>query len=419
MGSSETEKLGVQNDCRRFNQKYEMFCRSIWDEEFAKTLPVPNYAVALTQRALQQIRSRNPGHALRETSLCWASWTLASLENVGPGWREGNRGLFSWAPLGASTSHHSQVPLWQYAKVEPERLDDPVVNTASITKMARVFGASDVGITRLDRRWIYSDWWSRYTRQGGEIKFSDEMDDPGKYSEPTELLNGTRIIPSKMEYVIVLGFERGYEGMATSPDGVAGCETGLGYSKMAFTTPILAEYIRNLGFNAIPTGNDTALSVPLAVDAGLGQLGRNGLLVSPKYGSRLALSKIITDMPLALDHPTGFGVTDFCRTCKKCAENCPSGAISSDEPTWEGDTISNNPGSLKWYLDAERCMKFWTDLGEDCSNCIRVCPFNKPPGLIHDFVRAIIKRTSILNGFFTRLDDAMGYGKKKDSKDYF
>jgi len=245
------------------------------------------------------------------------------------------------------------------------------------------------------------------------------MDDPDKYSEPTELLNRTRIIPSKMEYVIVLGFERGYEGMATSPDGVAGCETGLGYSKMVFTTPILAEYIRNLGFNAIPTGNDTALSVPLAVDAGLGQLGRNGLLVSPEYGSRLALSKIITDMPLALDHQTEFEVTEFCRTCKKCAENCPSGAISSGEPTWEGGTISNNPGSLKWYLDAERCMKFWTDIGEDCSNCIRVCPFNKPSSLIHDFVRAIIKRTSILNGLFIRLDDAMGYGKKKDSKDFF
>jgi len=152
MASSETEKLGVQNDYRRFNQKYEMFCRSIWDEGFAKTLPVPNYAVALTRRALQQIRSRNPGHSLRETSLCWASWTLASLENVGPGWREGNRGLFSWTALGASTAHHSQVPLWQYAKVEPERLDDPVVNAMSIKKMARVFGASDVGITRLDRR---------------------------------------------------------------------------------------------------------------------------------------------------------------------------------------------------------------------------------------------------------------------------
>ena len=61
----------------------------------------------------------------------------------------------------------------------------------------------------------------------------------------------------------------------------ASTATGLVYSKMPFVTSTLAQMIRNLGYNALPCGNDTALSIPLAIDAGLGQLGKNGLLITP------------------------------------------------------------------------------------------------------------------------------------------
>ena len=66
----------------------------------------------------------------------------------------------------------------------------------------------------------------------------------------------------------------------------------------------------------------------MAIDAGFGQLGRNGLLVHPEYGSRLALAKVITDMPLEPDAPSDFGLTEFCEVCDICAKNCPSRAIS-------------------------------------------------------------------------------------------
>ena len=56
-------------------------------------------------------------------------------------------------------------------------------------------------------------------------------------------------------------------------------------SRMAFGTACLAEFIRNLGYSAIPIGNDTALSIPLAIDVGLGEPRGNGLLVTPEHGS--------------------------------------------------------------------------------------------------------------------------------------
>lgn len=419
MTSETSSRYKVRNDYVRFNQRMEMFCRSIWDKSFSETLSVPNYAMALINRAVEQIKTGHEGHGLREMALSWASWTVASMENAGPGWRGGNRGLFSWTPLGASTTGHTLEPLWRFADVEPEEVKSPEAAARFIKKIARIFGATEVGVAELDRRWVYSHWWSRYSQESGEIRFSDMMEEPEKYREPTELPDGTRVIPAGMANVIVLGFERGYEGIGTSPDSVAGCETGLGYSKMAFTTPLLAEFIRNIGYNAIPMGNDTALSIPMAIDAGLGQLGRNGLLVNQRYGSRLALSKILTDMPLTHDRLAEFGLTEFCDVCMKCARRCPSQAISYGEHTFEGPTVSNNPGSLKWYLDAEKCMRFWTELGEDCSNCLRVCPFNKPPGILHDVVRAIINSTSLFNRLFVRLDDALGYGEKGTSNAFF
>ncbi|OQX52080.1 MAG: hypothetical protein B5M54_09825 [Candidatus Aminicenantes bacterium 4484_214] len=132
--------------------------------------------------------------------------------------------------------------------------------------------------------------------------------------------------------------------------------------------------MRYLGYRALPAGNEIGLSIPIAIDAGLGELGRMGLLVTPKYGPRVRLAKVITDMPLVPDTPIRFGVTEFCEACHLCARHCPSKAISDGLRTWEGKSSSNNPGIFKWYIEPEKCYDF---NGFSCSNCKRVCPFNK------------------------------------------
>jgi epoxyqueuosine reductase QueG len=72
--------------------------------------------------------------------------------------------------------------------------------------------------------------------------------------------------------------------------------------------------------------NDTALAIPYAIKAGLGEYGRHGLVITPEFGPRVRFGKIFTDMPLAHDVPLRFGVTEFCEACNLCAKACPAAA---------------------------------------------------------------------------------------------
>ena len=223
-----------------------------------------------------------------------------------------------------------------------------------IKKVAHVYGASLVGITRVDKRWIYT-----HDREGRLI-----------------------VVPDHFKYAVVMGIEMDPLGIGTSPALPAAVATGTAYSKMAFVIACMGEFIRNLGYDAIQMGNDTALSIPLAIDAGLGELGRNGLLITPEFGSRIRICKVFTDLPLECDEKREFGFEQFCRECKKCAEECEVEAISfEDKPTFNAVCKSNNPGVLKWPVNAEKCYEFWVENGADCSTCISVCPYTVRSGV--------------------------------------
>ena len=188
---------------------------------------------------------------------------------------------------------------------------------------------------------------------------------------------------------------------------------------MAFIAGLLAHHIRGLGFKAIACGNDTACSIPIAIDAGLGELARNGLMITPEFGPRVRLAKVITDMPLVADKPIEFGVWDFCLMCEKCADKCPSKSIPYGRPTDKPNNKSNRHGLMRWPVNAETCLAFWTKNGTDCSNCIRSCPFNKPTGWLHDTVRWGIRNTPWLNTLFLWGDDLFGYGRKANSDKFW
>ena len=103
-----------------------------------------------------------------------------------------------------------------------------------------------------------------------------------------------------------MAVEMDYENLRRSPANCAA--TDLVYSDMAIVSSSLAEFIRELGYKAMPLGNEMALSIPMAVDAGLGELGRNGLLITEKFGPRVRICKVITSLPLVPDKPVDLGV---------------------------------------------------------------------------------------------------------------
>ncbi len=235
--------------------------------------------------------------------------------------------------------------------------------TSLIKNNASYFGADLVGITSLNEKWIYAK---------DLIKPFVFKDSDKSYETEKEF-----VISNKINRVIVLGFAMNANLKERSPKVKASAASSLGYSRAAITVIALSEYIRNLGYQAIPCVNDTALSIPLAVDAGLGQVGRNGILITPEFGPSVRLAKVLTDMPLNSDHPIDFGVVEFCQNCLLCAKECPSQSISYEDRTFEPTCSNNNGGVKKWYINGESCLKYWQENGTSCSNCIKVCPFTK------------------------------------------
>jgi len=314
-----------QSKLQRFDRKNIIFERVMWDSSWK------GYMRMYDEKVRDIIAEGKSGYSRVDFALSYASWI------VHDAFKEG----FSWKKITPYKTPIATVGIdWTKTKIKVD--NQPEIST-SIKRAAKLFGASLVGICKLNRKWLYAN-----------------ID-----------------IPKKFENAIVMAIEMDADGIVTSPTVPAAAATGTGYSKMAFVLACLGEFIRNLGYEAIQCGNDTALSIPLAIDAGLGELGRNGLLITPQYGPRVRLCKIFTDLPLESDKPIEFGVKASCKKCKLCAEHCEVGAISmEDEPSFEVTCRSNNPGALKWYVDAELCYQFWCENRADCSTCIKVCPYN-------------------------------------------
>lgn len=263
-----------------------------------------------------------------------------------------NKQFLKWAPLFVPESL-SNLP----AQFSPDKL------TFLAKDAAMFYGADLIGITKLDKRWIYDrDIYKPFI-------FED-------IEHPVETEDGF-VIPNSVDKAVVMAINMNKNFILQSPNVANQAATDMGYSKMGFLAISLAEFIRALGYNAIPCMNDTALSIPLAISAGLGQLGRNGLLLTPEYGACLRICKVLTDMPLNTDKPIDHGQTEFCEQCLLCARACPADAISFGERTFTGVCESNNPGIKKWYVNTEKCLRFWQCNGASCSNCIAACPFTR------------------------------------------
>lgn len=353
----------------RFDQKNEVFKRAAWDEALRP----------LAQRFYTDIvYQERAGYRQEDYALRNASWHLEW--GSGFGNSRSNSGLYSWDEVSPK--------LRPYLDRATRIQGDPPRLTRLVKEGARFLGADLVGVASVHPHWVYSHEYDLIARE----------------HRPFEL-------PEGCHRAVVVALAMDYEAMRSSPTALAGAATGLGYSRMAYVAHLLAVFIRGLGYKALPSGNDTALSVPLAMAAGLGEAGRMGLLITERFGPRVRLCKVFTDMPLVADSFRPFGVWEFCRTCKTCAHHCPSRAIADGEPTPAGPNVSSHSGIRKWYVNGEKCFEYWAQNRQDCAVCIRVCPFNKAPGLLHDLVRTTVKHTSKFNPFFVRMDRAMGYDR--------
>jgi len=367
--------FGIKPQFQRFNQQNDIFNRSMWDDKidpksFYISYDITNYKP-----------KKSKGFDQWDYALRNASWHLTDVvgEMTFPetGRVEGFTDYYTTQTQGPST------------KVNLPSLEE---TTDRIKKAATMLGAGMVGICELDERWVYSHNFSRKTQTAKKLD-----------------------LPATIKHAILLILPMDYELSKTIPSALGGSTTGLGYASSLNVATALAQFITNLGYEAIASLNDTALSIPMAIQAGLGEYGRNGLLITPKYGPNIRIAKVFTDLPLLIDQPIEFGVKQFCETCRKCANACPVKAISQDKPGETPPNFSSHSFIKKWTVNAEKCFKFWVGMNTDCAICIRVCPYNK------DYTKwwnrlGIRLANSPLRKLMLWLNDKWQFGKRKSAK---
>ncbi len=269
---------------------------------------------------------------------------------------------------GATNTHKAEIP------------DDPAILSRHIKRLGYFLGAAIVGICELPQYAVYS-----HNARGNPVE-------------------------NHHKYAIVVVTDQDYTTMhgSTGKDWISGAQSFRGYSNNGFITTMMAGYLRRLGYPARAHFHASyqVLIPPLLLLAGIGEMSRSGCILNPFLGTRFKAGAVTTDLPLLPDKPIDFGLQDFCRKCKKCAQECPSKAIST------GEKIMYN-GYETWQFDAERCTKFrvTNQNGASCGRCIKVCPWNKPRGLSHDMVRWMVNNTPFMNSAIIRMDSVMGYGK--------
>lgn len=141
--------------------------------------------------------------------------------------------------------------------------------------------------------------------------------------------------------------------------------------------------VEKLGYNAYPiaasqsTADDkTSYRAVYSHKAfarlsGLGFIGKSGLFITNKYGSKVRFATVLTDMPLKAECPP---IANGCGACNNCVNACPAGAISG--------IIYQNGMMRDDFFSAEKCsnyMKTFKDIGRGsvCGICLSVCPYNK------------------------------------------
>jgi reductive dehalogenase len=323
----------------RFTQKNDIYSRAFWDAEVRSDRTDRFFE---TYRTPLKKWKTAEGFRQKDYALRNASWHLPDIFAELKESEDRREGF-----LDAFTVHRPG-PEDRVAVESPEDM------SREIKHVARVFGADLVGITEYDERWVYTHAYSRL----GETEKAQEL-------------------PGDLPNVIVIAQEMDKGLIDTVPSALSGTATGVGYSYDTLVLLGLAQYVQNLGYRAVATMNDTALAIPYAIKAGLGEYGRHGLLITEEFGPRVRIGKIFTDLPLAHDRPRSFGVKAFCETCRRCSDACPVKAIPDGPPSDEVHNRSNLVGVRKWSVDAERCFRFWSNQNSDCSICVRVCPYNR------------------------------------------
>ena len=223
--------------------------------------------------------------------------------------------------------------------------------SSNIKEITKYYGATEVGITKLDEHSYYSHF--------------------GGLSGALGIDNYNEVVKQDYKTAIVFTVKMDLEMINRAPNFEELMATEETYLRVAQVGARLSVYLKSLGYDAFLNSSERYLSplVPLAYDAGLGEIGMSNHLVTLENGDNVRLGAVFTNLELDTDSPIDFGLVEFCKHCALCLINCPSNSIS------HLPRMVNNRQFYKF--DDNRCFSVWANAGTDCGVCIQSCPFTQ------------------------------------------
>jgi ferredoxin len=289
-----------------------------------------------------------PGIPARESDVSFFSReypleNMAIEESASAEWAREQRNNFSPEVRAFAEEHqHHMEPIVEWVKnsgnLEPTGVPTGDDVTELIRQKARELGYGEVGFTSNDRHYVYQS------------------------RKPA--------MKAGLPNAICVALEQDYNKTQTIPS-MAAEETHFGtYFNQGPLTMELTDFIRSLGYRVQVSGPTWHYGpmIPMFVQAGLGQLGANGQLLSPHFGSRARLQVIFTDANVTYDQPIDYGIHKFCQVCQVCVNRCPGRALMPEKVWYRG--VEKNK------LVFKRCRPVMARyLG--CGICMKVCPIQK------------------------------------------
>ncbi|MFO7574291.1 MAG: reductive dehalogenase domain-containing protein [Bacteroidales bacterium] len=255
----------------------------------------------------------------------------------------------------------------------------------------------------------YIKGWTRYL--GTHSTGITELQDYHLYTLRGRGVDKGKPVIKRHKYAIAFTVEMDYDNVQAAPGSAAIFESSQQYLRSANIALQLTALIKKLGYDSrAHIDGDYEVICPLvARDAGLGEIGRMGLLMTPRLGPRVRIAVVTTNAPLVPDkYRPEPNMIEFCRVCKKCADCCPGNSIPNDD-------IKEIDGVMRWKIDADTCYRYWCTSGTDCGRCMAVCPFSHRDNAFHNLVRVLIRRSRLFARFAYHADDLF-YGRKPKPK---
>jgi epoxyqueuosine reductase len=266
-----------------------------------------------------------------------------------------------------------------------------------IKKISHQFGATVVGIAKLNPDFVYK----------GGVR-GVEGNDPFE-------------VPKHWTHVVVVGVPHEWDQLGGNPQYGGSYDA---YARARMAASRLSIFLKQLGYPArhhVPPFHYDLILPPIAVEAGLGTLGRNACMITPEAGPNMRLAAVTTNLDMEVDKPIDFGAEHFCQDCKICAEMCPSQAISMADST-KGMELR---GYQHWYMDTSKCYNYWMEAMEPlgCRLCITNCVYSRKNNWVHGVGRvadpvdptgAVSKTLLWMQKSFFELPEAKKFRKPPD-----